>query len=112
MPGSGSFDNMTLPGNANNALNQPKDADQHSLDEQIKDRYAQNTKHRYTLVIWMMWIVGAWLVITAGIVIAQLCVKKGISDAVMCALLTTTTVNVLGLAVIVLRGLFYEGKEE
>lgn len=69
------------------------------------DNLANANAHRTTLVYWMIIVVSAWLVLTAGIVIAQLCLDQ-LSDTVMCALLTTTTVNVLGLAVIVLRGLF------
>ena len=81
--------------------------------EQEKIRYLQlrnddlenANAHRTTLVYWMIVVVSAWLVITAGIVITQLCLNQ-LSDTVLCTLLTTTTVNVLGLAVIVLRGLF------
>ena len=74
--------------------------------EQIKNDDLENAnKHRRLLVCWMIIVVSTWLLITAGIVIAQLCMNQ-LSDTVLCALLTTTTVNVLGLAVIVLRGLF------
>lgn len=68
--------------------------------------FEKSIKHRHTLVIWMMCVVSIWLVIAAGIVIIQLCIKQGLSDTVLCTLLSTTTINVLGLAVIVLKGLF------
>lgn len=73
-----------------------------------------NIKLRLELVPWMRWIVIAWLIFTGVIVIADLIVTailgRALSDAVVCALLTTTTANVLGLAVIVLKGLFPQKK--
>lgn len=103
-----SFDNIELPEDENTSTNHVQDVDKSPLEEQIKERYKQNTHHRFVLVKWMMWIVGGWLFITAGIVITQLCIKKGLSDTILCTLLSTTTINVLGLAVIVLKGLFKE----
>ena len=95
------------------ALKQPEGVEFGVDAEQEKIRYLQlqnddlenANAHCKKLVTWMIVVVSAWLVITAGIVIAQLCLDH-LSDTVLCALLTTTTVNVLGLAVIVLRGLF------
>ena len=68
----GSFDNIELPKDKNNSPNQAKDIDQSPLEEQIKERYKQNTRHRFVLVEWMMWIVSGWLVITAVIVLKGL----------------------------------------
>lgn len=77
-------------------------SDRYKLEnEKLKDENSQ----RRTLVIWMMFVVSIWLFITALIVFVQLC-KGSLSSTVLCTLLSTTTVNVLGLAVIVLRGLF------
>ncbi len=73
-----------------------------------------NINLRLGLVPWMKKIVIAWLIFTGVIVIADLVVTaifgKALSDSVVCALLTTTTANVLGLAVIVLKGLFPQKK--
>lgn len=38
-----------------------KDVDKDSLDEQIKERYKQDTKYRRHLAKWVMWIVPVWL---------------------------------------------------
>lgn len=74
-----------------------------------------NINLRLGLVPWMKKIVIAWLIFTGVIVIVDLVFTaifgKALSDAVVCALLTTTTANVLGLAVIVLKGLFPQHKK-
>lgn len=100
------FDNIQLPDNKQEC-NEPHevDVDANTLKEQIKIRYVHDTKHRKILVIWMIATVSIWLVFTGTIVALEF--RKGqLSDNVLIALLTTTTANVLGLAVIVLRGLF------
>lgn len=85
----------------------------HALQLKNKDTET-NINLRLELVPWMRWIVIAWLIFTGVIVIADLIVTailgRALSDAVVCALLTTTTANVLGLAVIVLKGLFPQKK--
>ena len=62
--------------------------------------------HRNRLVTWMIVVVSLWLIFAGVMVILQLSFNCGLTSAEMCALLTTTTANVLGLAVIVLKGLF------
>ncbi len=69
------------------------------------ENLANANKHRGVLVTWMIVVVSLWLLFAAAVVVAKICLN-GLSDAEMCALLTTTTANVLGLAVIVLKGLF------
>lgn len=80
------------------------DTDASSMDEQEVYRFKQDTAHRKTLVKWMMWVVSLWLGIVLGIVIANrwLLIEKEI----IITLLATTTINVLGLANIILRGMF------
>lgn len=108
-----SFEDFVLPdAQLENLPNQLIDVDRNSKEKQVWERYKQDTKHRDRLVKWMMVVVSAWLFIAAGIVITQLCINHILSDTVLCALLTTTTANVLGLAVIVLRGLFHQESEE
>lgn len=82
------------------------DVDKQGLKEQKRDRYKQNTRFRRHLAVWVMWIVPAWLVLV--ITLVYLCASDlfYLSDSSMVALLATTTVNVLGLAFIVLKGLF------
>lgn len=78
--------------------------------EHLKDRsyrYKANTKLREWLAKWAVTIVTIWLFL----VLAILSLNDGrISDSVMIALLGTTTLNVLGLTYIVLKGYF--GSEE
>lgn len=76
--------------------------DYKSLDQQEADRFGQDTKHRRTLVRWTMVLISAWLAFVLAIVVW--CTR--LSDVVLTTLLATTTVNVLGLAKIVLGNLF------
>lgn len=89
------------------------DVDSLSLKEQERKRYIQDTQYRKYLSWWMMIIVPSWLFIT--IVVLVLCGLSvlRLDGTVLCALLTTTMGNVLGLAYIVLRGKFpipFKGK--
>lgn len=76
--------------------------DYKSLNQQKADRFGQDTKHRRILVRWTMVLITGWLL--AVLLIIVFC--KGLSDVVLTTLLATTTVNVLGLAKIVLGNLF------
>lgn len=82
------------------------DRDQASLRFQRAQRYRQDTSHRRFLAYWVIGAVSVWLLLV--IVLVYLCAFGlcGLSDVVMDVLLATTTVNVLGLAYIVLKGLF------
>lgn len=85
----------------------PQDVDEMSMDEQKKTRYSQDTKYRKHLACWVMVIVPVWL----ATVLIILFIKGfnscfDLSNTVMVTLLATTTVNVLGLAFIVLKGIF------
>lgn len=95
-----------------NLANLAKDIDKSSMMEQEKERFKQDTDQRKALVIWMMVVVSMWLIFTCCVVITELCLLKKISDTVFCMLLGTTTVNVLGLAMIVLKGLFPQSKNK
>lgn len=70
-----------------------------------KDRYRKDTIHRYRLVITVMAIIILWLLCVMALLFLSL-FRSRLSDAVLIALLGTTTFNVLGLAVIVLKGFF------
>lgn len=70
------------------------------------ERYSDDTKHRKYLVLWVICLSSAWLL--AVTVILFLC-GGGIfhfDSAVFITLLATTTATVLGLPVVVLKGLF------
>lgn len=75
-----------------------------TLQKQEVLRFSQDTKHRKILVYWMMWTVGIWLGVTLIITIFSSFLY--IDVRVICVLLATTTINVLGLSKIILNGMF------
>lgn len=82
-----------------------------SMGKQETIRFAQDTFHRRILVIWMMWVVSLWIAVVLFVVISNKFLTFGISDNVIMVLLATTTVNVLGLAKIILQGLFGRNRQ-
>ena len=97
--------------------NSQPDPDGVELGEQIKlklERYQQNTEYRSLLAIWTMIVVTVWLIIVIGILLfdTDCCGKQKLSDSVLIALLGTTTLNVLGLSYIVLKGYFASSEKE
>ena len=74
------------------------------------ERYNQDTVHRSGLVKWAATLVSFWLFAVILILIGNT-TKYHLSETIMVTLLTTTTVNVLGLMIIVLNDLF-KGKKE
>ena len=68
------------------------------------DRYYSDTKDRQWLAQWATCIVSLWLFFVLLILVNK--DQIGLSDAVLITLLSTTTLNVLGLSFIVLRGHF------
>ena len=85
------------------------DMDSLTSNEQLKilqaDRYKSNTSDRKWLAIWTACVVSVWLI---GVYVILLFNDKFIclNNSVLITLLTTTTINVLGLVLIVLRGHF------
>lgn len=77
-----------------------------SMEDQEKKRYAQDTDHRKLLVIWMICTVSIWLGIVLFIIVFNNLLKFYIQTQILIVLLATTTLNVLGLANIILKGLF------
>lgn len=92
------------------ALDAPKEQDKNTaIDEAEKiknEGEKKNIAHRDSLIHWMTAVVSLWLLFVVCLMIAAFRVY-GLSDTVLCMLLGTTTVNVLGLATIVLKGLFH-----
>ena len=70
---------------------------QAKLDRQIAD-----TTIRERLVMWSCITVSLWLIF----VVIEICSQPELSSEVLIALLTTTTLNILGLSYIVLKGYF------
>jgi hypothetical protein len=77
-----------------------------SLENQ---RYKDDTEHRKVLSTWAGTLVTVWLV-SVILILTNNYLKFHLSDSVLIALLGTTTLNVLGLMVIVLNDLFNKSK--
>jgi hypothetical protein len=82
------------------------DVDGYDLKDQVRKRFDDNTRHRGTLVYWVMWIVSVWLFLVICVVSLSGLKLFTLSESVLITILTTTTVNILGLPLIILRGLF------
>lgn len=85
------------------------DMDQNDCKAQAslyRERYKTNTRRREHLAKWTMWCVSVWLGLVILIIIFNSLLKLGLSDSVLITLLGTTTLNVIGLAAILLRGYF------
>ena len=83
-----------------------EDYDKHNLKWQKTKRFAEDTGHRRGLVLWVKYVVSLWLSGVLFVVAFNTIFQLNLSDSVLITLLTTTTVNILGLAYIVLKGLF------
>ncbi len=83
-----------------------------SLFEELKAKdFHQSIKHRNILVYWVIAIVSVWLLIVSSILFLQGTSCVQLSDAVLITLLSTTTINILGLPLIILKGLFNKKDE-
>lgn len=88
------------------------DSDRHSLTELAalaNDRFEKDTRWRCRLSWWVIAVDSVWL----AAVLSILALNGGylhLNDAVLITLLASTTANVLGLAFIVLKGLFSNGR--
>lgn len=110
------IDDMPIARWGDTEANEPLDpslnnVDDESMEAQEKERYKQDTKQRKFLARWVVWANSIWL----GCVLVILVLKGAdvleLDNSVVNTLLATTTVNVLGLAYIVLEGLFGRSKE-
>ncbi len=102
-----SFSQESMPGSSGAPL--PTDVDDLSMRKQIHIRYKQDTDFRKYFSVWVMIIAPVWLVATLVIVILCGCSVLVLPQSVINTLLATTTATVLGLAYIVLKGMFPEG---
>lgn len=103
-----SFSQEFIPENSGQPL-PTEDVDDLSMRKQIQTRYKQDTDFRKYFSIWVMLIAPCWLVATLTIVILCGCSVLILPKSVINTLLATTTATVLGLAYIVLKGMFPEG---
>lgn len=82
-----------------------------SLEEQERLRYKQDTGHRKKLVVWVRQVTSLWLFAVIVLLALHGANVLHFDTTVLVTLLATTTANVLGLALIVLKGLFPKPKE-
>ena len=99
------------------------DIDRLDFSDQFKERYQQNTKDRKWLAIWAACIVSLWLFAVISLLFCNtgsfkvellfftIDLSPKINDNVLNVLLATTTLNVLGLVLIVLQGHFKIGSD-
>jgi len=80
--------------------------------EQKNIRYGQDTEERKLLSHWVMCVVSIWLFLVLLAIVFNELWHLGINQTVSVVLLGTTTINILGLAFIVLRGLFPDSKKD
>jgi hypothetical protein len=94
--------------NAQQELTRFRDIDSLDYDSQRKayanERYKSDTRDRKWLAEWVVALVSIWLLFVLLILINKETLK--LSDTVLVALLGTTTLNIIGLSAIVLRGHF------
>lgn len=82
------------------------DIDSKSLEDQEKIRYSQDTKFRRHLTLWVMIIIPLWLYMVFQLLCKCANGQWHLSNTVLFTLFATTTANILGLANIVLKGMF------
>jgi len=87
-------------------LRQDRLSEDLKLQKLQNKRLEQDTKYRKVLARWVIFTVSIWLLFVIGALTFNNKCDIGISDTVACVLLGTTTLNILGLAYIVLKGLF------
>lgn len=77
-----------------------------------EDRFIKNTELRGTLARVFTMIIALWLLAVILILVGNNCNHYNLSDSVLNTLLTTTTIQVLGMMLIILWDLFPGGKEK
>ncbi len=98
---------------ANPDGNEREDGPSLELQKLESERFGDDTRHRKGLVSWVKWLIPIYLVFVFAVLAASGFCLGGfhIETSVLIAMLCTTTANVLGLAAIVLYGLFWLHKK-
>ena len=85
------------------------DSDELDIQKELKrleiKKFGSDITDRKWLAIWSAFVVSIWLILVVVILFLNKCFLD-LSDAVLMTLLGTTTLNILGLSFIVLRGRF------
>ena len=82
------------------------DVDTKDIKNQLLERYGQDTRFRRHLARWVMFIVPLWLLAVVVIIVCSGIGWIHLDKEVLITLLATTTANILGLAFVLLKGLF------
>lgn len=82
-----------------------------TLEDLKAGRFKSNTQLRKYLVFWSCLLISIWMW-KVGEILVNNHQKYCLSDTVLITLLTTTTANVIGIMLIVLKDLFNGNKEE
>ncbi len=91
---------------ANPDGNEREDGPSLELQKLESERYGDDTRRRKGLVSWIGWLIPVYLGLMLAVVAFSGLGFLRLDAGVLVAMLCTTTANVLGLAAIVLRGLF------
>lgn len=101
-----SLDNYNSESLPKNLPTEKAEVEDNSLFQSKKDRYIQNTELRGTLARVFTMIIALWLLAVILILVGNNCNHYNLSDSVLNTLLTTTTIQVLGMMLIILWDLF------
>jgi hypothetical protein len=106
------WDDLLFDVSKENKISIPEDVDDDSLEEQKRIRYKQDTHYRCIFSWWVIAVVSVWLSAILVIVFLQGAKILNLESSSFAMLLGTTTVNVLGLSYIVLKGMFPNPNEK
>ena len=94
----------------------PAKSDDLEADQEIRKSWLENNnlesdiKLKKGICFWVKIVVSIYLIFIAGIISCE-SYNKGLSDSVLIALLTTTTINILGLPLMIIVSLFPNKKQ-
>ena len=75
--------------------------------QRTTEAHNQNIKFKTKAFNWVLWLVSIYLLVVVGLLVhANFIGGNHLSDNVLIALLTTTTATVVGLPLVVIKGLF------
>ncbi len=100
------LDNYKSDNLPKNLPTEKAEVEDNSLFLSKKERYIQNTELRGTLSRVFTIIIACWLLAVILILVGNNCNHYNLSDSVLITLLTTTTIQVLGMMLIILWDLF------
>ncbi len=104
-----------------NQLDRPKVPDVHELqkrNEDLRRRKIENDISENELALkkgiycWVKWVVTIYLSFVAVMIMSLIIGLGSLSDNVIIALLTTTTINILGLPYMIIKSLFPSNSKE